>query len=256
MTTWSAPRSAGRVGGAVSADEPLYRRIAADMLMTIDASRLEPGAALPSEAELCAAYRVSRITIRKAIDELVARQVVERRRGSGTYISSTEKIGKAVVLTGYIDDVLMLNRMTVLDEAWRPLPRHLAGFAGASQGEEFKQIVGVNHITPGEPIVHIAFWFPPAIATRVSAADVAGPLPTIRHIERSHGLRLDHAAQLLDAVPAAAPVAAALDVRRGTALLRGRRAYYDTEARLIEIFEAQYHPTRYQFSATLFPRHT
>ena len=235
--------------------EPLYRRIAADMLMTIDSGRMEPGAALPSEAELCAAYRVSRITIRKAVDELVARQVVERRRGSGTYISSTEHIGKAVVLTGYIDEVLMLNRMTVLDETWRPLPRQLSAFAGLPAGEDFKQIVGVNHITPGEPIVHIAFWFPPAIATRVSAADVAGPLPTITHIARSHGLRLDHAEQLLDAVPATALVAAALGIRRGTSLLRGRRAYYDTEGRLIEIFEAQYHPIRYQFSARLFPRH-
>src|SRR5690349_9171588 len=96
MTTWDASRSAEPVRGPAFSAEPLYRRIAADILVTIDASRLEPGAALPSEAELCAAYGVSRITIRKAIDELVARQVVDRRRGSGTYISSTEKIGKAV----------------------------------------------------------------------------------------------------------------------------------------------------------------
>ena len=61
---------------------------------------------------------------------------MERRRGSGTYISSTERIGKAVVLTGNIDDVLMLNRMTVLDEAWRPLPRHLTAFAGLPVGED------------------------------------------------------------------------------------------------------------------------
>lgn len=254
MTTWPVRPTANSAPGSAGLAAPLYRQIAADMLVTIDSSRMEPGAALPSEAELCVAYGVSRITIRKALDELVARQVVERRRGSGTYISSTEHIGKAVVLTGFIDDVLMLNRMTVLDEAWRPLPRHLSGFAGAPEGVEFKQIVGVNHITPDEPIVHIAFWFPPAIATRVSGADVAGPLPTIKHIEHSHGLRLDHADQFLDAVPAAAPVAAALGLRRGSSLLRGRRAYYDTDARLIEIFEAHYHPTRYQFSAKLFPR--
>lgn len=255
MTTLSPSTTVAAGSSTRNGSGPLYRRIAEDVLFTIDSRKMEPGAPLPTEAELCAAYGVSRITVRKALDELVARQVIERRRGSGTYISSSEQIGKAVVLTGYIDDVLMLNRMTVLQDAWRRLPAHLAAFAGVERGREFKQIVGVNHIAAAEPIVHIAFWFPPAIAARVSAADVAGPLPTIRHIERSHGLRMDHADQVLDAVAAASPVAAALGVRRGTPLLRALRAYYDPDGRLIEIFEAQYHPGRYQFAATLFPRH-
>ncbi len=234
---------------------PLYRRIAEDVLMTIETLQMQPGSVLPTESELCTSYGVSRITVRKALDELVARQVIERRRGSGTYISSNDRITKAVVLTGCIDDVLMLNRMTVLEDAWHPLPDHIMAFAGIDGDMEFKRIVGVNHITPGEPIVHITFWFPPAIGKRVAAADVAGPLPTIRHIERSRGVRLDHADQALDAVSASAPVAAALGVRRGAPVLRALRAYYDTDDKLIEIFEAQYHPTRYQFSAKLFPRH-
>jgi GntR family transcriptional regulator len=254
MTTW--PHRTGDPGcSRASGLGPLYRRIADDMLMAIEAGRMQPGEPLPTESDFCAAYGVSRITIRKALDELVARHVIDRRRGSGTYISSAERITKSVVLSGYIDDVLMLNRMTVLEDAWRTLPPHLAAFAGVEGDREFKQIVGVNYITPDEPIVHIAFWFPPEIATRVSAADVAGPLPTIKHIEQSHGLRLDHAIQVLDAISASAPVAAALGVKRGTPLLRALRAYYDADKALIEIFEAQYHPARYHFSATLFPKH-
>ena len=255
MTTWDS-RAIAHSGTLTSRLVPLYRRISDDILITIESRKMQPGEPLPTESEFCATYGVSRITIRKALDELVARHVIERRRGSGTYISSADRITKSVVLSGYIDDVLMLNRMTVLEDAWRTLPPHLASFASVDADREFKQIVGVNHIKVGEPVVHIAFWFPPSIATRVSAADVAGPLPTIKHIERSHGLRVDHANQVLDAVSASAPVAAALGVRRGAPLLRAVRAYYDANCALIEIFEAQYHPTRYRFSATLLPRHT
>ncbi|MEO6269769.1 MAG: GntR family transcriptional regulator [Lautropia sp.] len=255
MTTMPlAPDGDGSQATLRRGSAPLYRRIAEDVLLTIETLQMQPGSLLPTESELCTAYGVSRITVRKALEELVARQVIERRRGSGTYISSNDRITKAVVLTGCIDDVLMLNRMTVLEDAWHPLPDHIMAFANIDADREFKKIVGVNHITPGEPIVHITFWFPPGIGKRVSAADVAGPLPTIRHIERSYDVRLDHADQSLDAVSACAPVAAALGVKRGSPLLRALRAYYDTDDKLIEIFEAQYHPARYQFSAKLFPR--
>ena len=256
MTTWPPSRQVTAAGPGTAALVPLYRRVSDDLVRIIASRQMQPGDLLPTESELCDAYRVSRITVRKALDELAARHLIVRRRGSGTFISDAGRITKSVALTGYIDDVLMLNRMTILDDAWRPLPRHLALFADVDTGREFKQIVGVNHVTPGEPIVHIAFWFPPAIATRVSASDVAGPLPTIRHIEQSHGLRLDHASQSIDAVSAPAPVAAALGVRRGTALLRALRAYVDTHGTLIEIFEAHYHPARYRFSATLYPKYT
>lgn len=233
---------------------PLYRRVSDDLMYCIAERGMQPGDALPSEAELCTAYGVSRITIRKALDELVARHVIVRRRGSGTFISDADRIAKSVVLTGFIDDVLMLNRMTVLAERWAPLPAHVAGFAQVHANVEFKQVVGVNHITEGEPIVHIAFWFPPAIADRVTAADVAGPLPTIRHVEASHGLRMSHAQQVFEAVAAPGAIADALGIRRGAPVLRALRAYHDTNGTLIELFEAHYHPTRYRFSARLYPR--
>lgn len=261
MTTW-APASASAFHAASSAGPPrtnasllpLYRQVSDDLRRCIAERNMRPGDPLPPEAELCRAYGVSRITIRKALDELVARQLIVRRRGSGTFISEAERIAKSVVLTGYIDDVLMLNRMTVLDERWAPLPRHVAEFAEGDALTPFKQIVGVNHISAGEPIVHIAFWFPPDIATRVTAADVAGPLPTIRHIERTHDLRMADAVQVIDPVAAPAAVAETLGVRRGTPVLRALRCYRDANGRRIELFEAHYHPTRYRFSAHIYPR--
>jgi GntR family transcriptional regulator len=259
MTTWapawaSAFPTTTAPAGATASLVPLYRQVSDDLIRCIAGRGMRPGDPLPPEVELCRAYGVSRITIRKALDELVARHLVTRRRGSGTFISDSERIAKSVVLTGYIDDVLMLNRMTVLSERWGSLPHHAAEFAAETADGPFKQITGVNHITEGEPIVHIAFWFPPDIATRVTAADVAGPLPTIRHIERSHDLRMSHALQVIDPIAAPRVIADALGIVRGTPVLRALRCYRDASGRLIELFEAHYHPTRYRFSAQLYPR--
>jgi GntR family transcriptional regulator len=260
MTTWTvtdasilANAPAGPAAGTAQL-VPLYRRISDDLLHGIAKHSLKPGDALPTESALCAAYRASRITIRKALDELVARNLVVRRRGSGTYLNDAGRIGKSVVLTGCLDDVLMLNRMTVLEEEWAPLPARLAEFVGTDPGPAFRRIVGLNHVEEGKPIVHIAFWFPPAIAERITVADIAGPLPTIRHVENAHGLRVDHADQVMAAVAAPAPVADTLGGPRGTPLLRAMRAYRAADGALIELFEAHYHPARYQFSATLLPR--
>lgn len=233
---------------------PLYRQISDDLLAAIARQGLKPGDAFPTEGELCRTYGVSRITIRKALDELVARHVIVRRRGSGTFISDADRMAKSVSLTGFIDDVLMLNRMQVLTEGKVRLPPHVASFARLDPEVLYRQIVGLNHINEGEPIVHIAFWFPPAVAPYVTVADIAGPLPTIRHIEQHHPHRLDHARQRMDAVAATPAIAAALGIAPGTPVLRALRAYSDTEGAPMEIFEAHYHPDRYEFAATLFPR--
>lgn len=246
------PDKPGRFGPPAAGAPPLYRRVA-DALMA-ELTRMS-GDMLPSEAELCATHGVSRITVRKALDLLVERQLVVRRRGAGTFRRAADDIGKSVVLTGYIDDVLLLNRMTVLAESQGPLPRRLAPFAGAAPRGAWKHVVGVNHITAGEPIVHVGFWFPPNLAARVTAADVEAPLPTIRQIEQTQGVRLDHARQVMDAVAAPVEVATALGLRARTPVLRARRGYLDAAGAPIELFEAHYHPDRYEFAARLYPKH-
>ncbi|WP_270933540.1 GntR family transcriptional regulator [Falsiroseomonas oryzae] len=258
MTTWrpaALPGARPELGPAPSAElVPLYRRVSEDLLQAIGQRRMQPGDPLPPESELCRAYGVSRITIRKALDELAARHVIVRRRGSGTFIADAEHMAKSVVLTGFIDDVLMLNRMVVLASDRGPLPDHVARFAGLPETACCLRVVGLNHVTDGEPIVHIAFWFPPAIAARVSTADIAGPLPTIRLIERSHPVRLDHARQVVSAVAAPDGVAQALGIPRGAPVLRALRIYVDAAGEPMEIFEAHYHPDRYHFAATLYPK--
>ncbi len=66
---------------------PLYVQIADRVRELIEGDRLAPGTALPSEAELREALRVSRATIRQALQQLELEGLVERHQGRGTYVA-------------------------------------------------------------------------------------------------------------------------------------------------------------------------
>jgi len=67
-----------------------YQEIAGDIRKSILAGQYLSGEQLPLEKEMCAQYDVSRITIKKAVDELVKLGLVIKRRGSGTFVKSID----------------------------------------------------------------------------------------------------------------------------------------------------------------------
>ena len=67
---------------------PLYRQIKGLMLRALEAGEWAPGAVIPSENELAARYKVSQGTVRKAIDEMSAENLLVRRQGKGTFVAT------------------------------------------------------------------------------------------------------------------------------------------------------------------------
>lgn len=66
--------------------EHLWAQVAADLRSEIDAGRLAPGAKLPNELELASQYGVARLTVRRAIADLVDAGYLLVLRGRGTYV--------------------------------------------------------------------------------------------------------------------------------------------------------------------------
>jgi GntR family transcriptional regulator len=75
-------------GLAAPAFSPLYQQIKGLILQSLQAGEWKPGEAIPSEMDLAARFRVSQGTVRKAIDELAAENLVLRRQGKGTFVST------------------------------------------------------------------------------------------------------------------------------------------------------------------------
>ncbi len=67
---------------------PLYRQIKGLILQALEAGEWRPGQVIPSEQELAGRYNVSQGTVRKAIDEMAADNLLVRKQGKGTYVAS------------------------------------------------------------------------------------------------------------------------------------------------------------------------
>ena len=68
-----------------------YEQIARDIYNDIASGKYEPGSQLALEKEMCAQYGVSRITVKRAVDELVKQGLVVKRRGSGTFVKGVQE---------------------------------------------------------------------------------------------------------------------------------------------------------------------
>lgn len=98
-------------------DTPLYRQIAEILRDRIKSGIFEPGSRIPTEHELCDSFGVSRISIRQALAELANDDLLEKRQGSGTYVSRAAAGGMQVV------------RAIVTEEQWvTPLNAARAAF--------------------------------------------------------------------------------------------------------------------------------
>ena len=90
-TTPAAPEAPAAISGSgqgTPAFSPLYQQIKGLILQSLQAGEWKPGEAIPSEMELAARFRVSQGTVRKAIDELAADNLVVRRQGKGTFVAT------------------------------------------------------------------------------------------------------------------------------------------------------------------------
>ena len=74
--------------GLTPAFSPLYQQIKVLILKSLQAGEWKPGELIPSEMDLAARFRVSQGTVRKAIDEIAAENLVIRRQGKGTFVAT------------------------------------------------------------------------------------------------------------------------------------------------------------------------
>ncbi|SFB78047.1 GntR family transcriptional regulator [Polaromonas sp. OV174] len=88
LDTIAAANEVSAVASATPAFSPLYQQIKALILQSLQTGEWKPGEPIPSEMELAARFRVSQGTVRKAIDELAAENLVVRRQGKGTFVAT------------------------------------------------------------------------------------------------------------------------------------------------------------------------
>src|SRR6201982_83045 len=91
-------------------DSPLYSPVEAVLASEIADGALKVGDQLPTEDDLIARFEVSRITVRRAIQNLVSRGLAESRRGKGTFVAAPKITQELAELSGFVEDMHALGR--------------------------------------------------------------------------------------------------------------------------------------------------
>jgi GntR family transcriptional regulator len=92
------------------AEIPLYGKVEEVLASEIGRGDLKPGDRLPSEDELLARFGVSRITVRRAIQNLIQRGTLEIRRNLGTFVLAPKVSQDLTKLTVFVEDMDILGR--------------------------------------------------------------------------------------------------------------------------------------------------
>jgi GntR family transcriptional regulator len=246
--TWPAQTAEDRDADA-PAFSPLYRQIAALLVKSLQGGEWAPGEAIPSELDLAARFKVSQGTVRKAIDELAADNLLVRRQGKGTFVAThAEERTQYRFLRLATDDGLAQG----LDRRFIDCRRLRAGAEVAralslKAGDAVVQIKRVLSLR-GEPVVLDEIWLPGALFKGLTAerlADYRGPMYAL--FETEFGVRMIRAEEKIRAVAAHGESAALLDVAPGTPLLAVDRLSYSYGDQVVELRRGLYQTSRHHY---------
>ena len=224
--TRDASRTSFRV--ALPTFSPLYRQIKDFLIRSLEEGEWGPGDAIPSESELAARFNVSQGTVRKAVDEMAAENLLVRRQGKGTFVATHDdprsfyRFLRLVPDDGSPTQTVSDPFSCKLQEATPEVALVLCLSVGTP-------VVCVERILRfnGEPVVFdqiylVAELFPGLVLEKL----LGGDRSLYSQFENDYGVRMINAEEHLRAVAADAYSAGLLGIKPGDPLLLVERTAY------------------------------
>ena len=219
----------------------LYERISKALRERIVSGKLAIGDALPTEAELCRKYSVSRYTAREALRQLREAGLVTRRRRVGTTVASSLSgsayslpVSSAADLQRYASGMRLLIQCRDRVKADAPL----AALLGCKRGQTWIRLQGIRR-RPRDtrPLCLVSVYLNIALAgLEKRIPRIAGVIYPL--VEKELGVRIAWITQKIEAVSLSEQEALRLGTQPGGSGLRVRRAYYDANERLLELSDS------------------
>lgn len=228
------------------------RRIYLMLRSRLTSGQFAPGARLPSEPVLAADHGVSRVTVRRALDQLSCEGLIERRPGAGTFVRDTALARPIIVdLANVYAHLIEMGRETsvrLLSFGYVTASSAVARALGLRTGERVQRSIRVR-LTDGAPFSYLITQVPEGIGLTYSESDLS-TTPLLQLLENS-GAVVDRASQTIGATLAEPEVAEALQLAMGSPLLSLTRVVYEQGGRGVEHLYALYRPDRYSFHMDL-----
>lgn len=207
---------------------PLYRQIKGLMIQALEAGEWQPGQLIPSEQELAARFGVSQGTVRKAVDELAAENLLMRRQGKGTFVASHQDPRALFRFLRLVpEDGPLATPESLPLECWR-----------AKAGNEASRMLGLKQGDPiiivrrllrfgGKPVVVDEIYLPGEQFKGLTLELLQSWKSSLYSLfENRFGVRMIRASESIRAVAADRSAAEALKVPEGKPLLSVERVTY------------------------------
>ena len=259
--TGGRPRTAAAAAPALDSLEfaldrgspvPLYYQLAQQLEAAIEHGALAPGNLLGNEIDLSVRLGLSRPTVRQAIQTLVDKGLLVRRRGVGTQVVHSQ-VKRGLELSSLYDDLEAAGQgptMTVLRNEHVPATADVAAALGIAEGADVVVLERLR-ATHGQPVAFLCNYLP---ATLLELDSARLESTGLYRLMRTAGITLHSARQTIGARCATAEEAARLDEPPGAALLTMQRTAYDDTGRPVEYGTHIYRASRYAFDFQLLVR--
>lgn len=236
--------------------EPAYQALREQLRSDIAAGRYRGGARLPTESELVARHGLSRQTVRRAFQDLVAEGLVYRVPGRGTYARES---GRYLRQLGSIEDLMSLSQDTTMEVVHglaRRVDVQAASRLRLDDDAVYTVVFRRLHGPTGVPFVSTTVYLPPAVAHHIVGHDAlrtgaVGTHTVIGLLEPHLATPIEQAAQSITVAPSDDAVAAALGCAAGHPMLRVDRLYSDSAERPVELSVSHFLPEQYTYRVTL-----
>ena len=232
-----------------SSPVPLYFQVAQHLEHMIESGELPMGTRLENETDLADQLGLSRPTMRRAIEYLVGRGLLVRKRGIGTQVVHA-KVTREVELTSLYDDLAKTGRdpsTRVVSFRTEAAPDALAATLGIPAGTQVYAFERLRY-ADAEPLALMRNHVP-AQLMRLTPADLEAQ--GLYNLLRANGINLRIAKQAIGARAATPAEARALGEPKGAPLLTMERSAYDDQGRAVEHGHHVYRASRYSFDLTL-----
>jgi GntR family transcriptional regulator len=231
---------------------PLYQQVFSTLREEILNGLFDSEQVLPSEKQLEERFGVSRITIRRAVEELERAGLAERARGRATRITE-----RRPPIFADVDDELanMLAAVSDLETTlqhfrWVPADKFLAATLQVPRGEKVLWIVRTR-ARDGRPVMHSVLHLPHWVGEGLKRGELEAG--AIVELVRRRGIRLASGEQTMRAIPCPEDLAPRLDLRTGEPVFFVRRLIRNEEGRPVMFNDASFRWDCFAYSMVLEP---
>ncbi len=231
---------------------PLYHQLYLIIKSAILNGTIPANTLLPGEHILASNFDVSRITVKRALDELASEKLVIRSRGKGTRTSRHHKPKPVhAPLVDMLENLIEMGENSIVHvESIHKIvpPPEIRELLELEKNHKVHRVVRVRSNENGEPFAYYVSYTKGI--TKGFTKKILESTPRL-NVLKQNGIQLTEVEQVLSAENATVQIAGHLEAREGDALLSIRRKSRDQHGQIVDVLDCWYNPKRYQYAMTL-----